>query len=392
MSSSSPATPDLLNMPSNRKIKVLETIRQGKIGGGETHVLDLVEQLDKEVYDPIVLSFTDGPMINRLHGMGIKTHIIETERPFDFFKWGQVKKLLEAEQVDILHAHGTRALSNTFWAAKALKLPIIYTVHGWSFHADQSPLIKKYRTLGEQFLISKADVTVCVSENNLQDGQRLFDMSRATVIKNGINLKKFNSGNVHKDIRAELGIAKETVLVGYIARITSQKDPITLLKAIAAVPAEVDLHFLLVGEGDLKEEALKFARQLKIMHRVTFIDFRQDVPDILNAIDIYCLPSLWEGLPIGLLEAMAMGKAIVATAIDGTKEVVNHMENGLLFPPMAADRLTEAFILLAKDKSLRNSLSSHARQSVQENFNLEHMTKQVEHLYQSVLSQVRQLI
>jgi glycosyltransferase involved in cell wall biosynthesis len=378
-------------MAVKRKIKVLETIRQGKIGGGETHVLDLVAQLDKEVYEPVVLSFTDGPMITRLHNMGIKTHVIATERPFDFLKWRKVKKILEAEQVDILHAHGTRALSNTFWAAKALELPIIYTVHGWSFHADQSPLIKRYRTLGEQFLVSKADVTVCVSENNLEEGQQHFDISRAKVIKNGINLNKFNSGNTYKDIRAELGIAKDTILVGYIARITVQKDPITLLKAIAAVPADVNLHFLLVGEGDLREEALRIASELNIMPRVKFIDFRQDVPAILNAIDIYCLPSLWEGLPIGLLEAMAMGKAIVATAIDGTKEVVNHMENGLLIPPMAADKLTEALILLARDESLRNSLSSKAQQTIQENFNLEHMTREVEILYQKVLPVAKQL-
>lgn len=368
-----------------RKIKVLETIRQGKVGGGETHVLDLMEELDKELYEPIVLSFTDGPMISKLRQMGIKTHVISTERPFDFTKWKKVKDLLKAEQINILHAHGTRAFSNTFWAAKQLELPIIYTVHGWSFHADQPFLIKTYRTLGEKFLINKADITVCVSDNNLMEGQQLFDMSRATVIKNGINLKKFDRMSSFKDIRAEFGIAKDTVLVGYIARITAQKDPITLLKAIAAVPSEVNLHFLIVGEGNMKEEALKLANELNILPRVTFVDFREDIPDILKAIDIYCLPSLWEGLSIGLLEAMAMGKAIIATAIDGTKEVIDHMQNGLLIPPMSPEKLAESFVLLATDKDLRDSLSSEAQQRIQENFNVEKMTRQVETLYQKVL-------
>lgn len=372
-------------MSVNRKIRVLETIRQGKIGGGETHVLDLVEELNKEQYEPIVLSFTDGPMISRLQEMGVKTHVIATEIPFDFTSWKKVKNFIEAEQIDIVHAHGTRALSNTFWAAKRLGLPIIYTVHGWSFHADQSPLMKTYRTLGEKFLISKSDVTVCVSENNLKEGQQLFDMSRATVIKNGINLDKFSRKNTYKDIRKEFGIPKDALLVGYIARITAQKDPITFLKAIVSVPAELNMHFLMVGEGDMKEEAVKLAEQLNILHRITFVDFRQDIPDILNAIDIYCLPSLWEGLPIGLLEAMAMGKAVVATAIDGTKEVVVHMENGLLMPPSSPETLAKSLVLLATDNNLRDILSFKAHQTIQEKYNVGNMTRQVEMLYQKVM-------
>lgn len=376
---------DYLNMFANRKIRILETIRQGKIGGGETHVLDLVEELDKELYDIVVLSFTDGPMISRLQEMGIKTHVIKTEKPFDFTKWQKVKKLLKAEKIDILHAHGTRAFSNTFWAAKKLGLPIIYTVHGWSFHADQPSLIKTYRTLGEKLLVGKSDITICVSENNLKEGQQLFDMPHGKVIKNGINLQKFNKGNSFKDIRAELGIAKDVILVGYIARITVQKDPFTLIKAIATLPDALNMHFLMVGEGDLKEEALQLAAELKVLPRITFVDFRQDVPDVLNAVDIYCLPSLWEGLPIGLLEAMAMGKAVVATAIDGTKEVIHHMENGLLIPPSSADKLAEAFALLATDEDLRSSLGTKAQQTIQEYYNVANMTRQVEKLYQQVL-------
>lgn len=348
-------------------------------------MLDLVEELNKEQYEPIVLSFTDGPMVSRLQQMGVKTHVIATEIPFDFTNWKKVKNFIEAEQIDIVHAHGTRALSNTFWAAKRLGLPIIYTVHGWSFHADQSPIMKTYRTLGEKFLINRSDVTVCVSENNLKEGQQLFDMSRATVIKNGINLDKFSRENTYKDIRKELGIAKDALLVGYIARITAQKDPITFLKAIVSVPAELNMHFLMVGEGDLKEEALKLAGQLNILHRITFVDFRQDIPDILNAIDIYCLPSLWEGLPIGLLEAMAMGKAVVATAIDGTKEVVVHMENGLLMPPSSPETLAKSLVLLATDNNLREILSFKAHQTIQDKYNVGNMTRQVEMLYQKVL-------
>src|SRR5690606_11521716 len=132
--------------------KILHAIRQGKIGGGESHVIDLVENLDRHVYESVVLAFTDGPMISRMKSLGVKTYIIPTERPFDITKWGEVGRLLDRERIDIVHAHGTRAHSNTFSSARRRKIPIVYTVHGWSFHPDQQPVLRWLRIRGERFL------------------------------------------------------------------------------------------------------------------------------------------------------------------------------------------------------------------------------------------------
>ena len=372
-------------MATRQKIRVLETIRQGAIGGGETHVLEVVRLLDKDQYEPIVLSFTPGPMVDRLRAMGITTHVIETEKPFNFLKWRQVKQLLQHERIDIVHAHGTRAGSNTFWAAKQLGLPVIYTVHGWSFHIDQQPLVLRIRQLGEKLLLAQASVTVCVSDSNYQDGLAFSDMRRAVVIKNGVDLTKYDPARTFTDVRAELGLPADRVLVGYIARITVQKDPFTLLRAIALLPADLPATFLLVGDGDLKAAAMQLAQELQLGPRVLFLAARQDIPDFLRALDIYCLPSLWEGLSLGLLEAMAMGKAVVATAIDGTREVVEDAVNGLLIPPQSPEKLAEALTKLITNEPLRRTLGREARQTVQTNFNAVTMTRQVEQLYQRVL-------
>ena len=371
-------------MPAQRKARILETIRQGTIGGGETHVLDLVHALNKELYEPIVLSFTPGPMVDRLQAMGIKTYVIPTEKPFDFFKWRQVKQLLKDEKIDVVHAHGTRAGSNTFWAAKQLGLPIIYTVHGWSFHVDQKSLVRKIRQLGEKLLINQADVTVCVSESNRQDGLAFSHMRRAVVIKNGVNLEKYNPERIFTDIRAELGLKPEQVLIGCIARITGQKDPLTFVRAAAAVPASLPATFVLVGNGDLKHAAVQLAKDLNLGARLLFLEARQDIPDFLRALDIYCLPSLWEGLSIGLLEAMAMGKAVVATAIDGTREVVQDGVNGLFVPPSSPEKLAETLSRLIADAPLRQRLGMAARQTVLQKFNSDTMTRQIEQLYQKL--------
>jgi len=124
---------NLFLMQHNRKIKVLEAIRQGEVGGGETHILNLVKHLDKEKFEPVVLSFTTGQMIDELNKMGIKNIVIPSTKAFDIKKWKQVKQLLLKEKIDLVHIHGTRANTNVFRPAQALKLPVIYTIHGWSF-------------------------------------------------------------------------------------------------------------------------------------------------------------------------------------------------------------------------------------------------------------------
>jgi glycosyltransferase involved in cell wall biosynthesis len=370
---------------SVKKIKILQTIRQGKIGGGESHVLDLVQELNKDRYESIVLSFTKGPMIQRMEELGIKTYVIETEKPFDKSKRQAVSDILVAENIDIVHAHGTRANSNTYYSAKNSSIPIVYTVHGWSFHKGQNFLIKNLRILSERFLVNKATITLCVSNSNLEEGRNLFNIKNARVIKNGINQHRFNPDGTYKDLRAELNIQGDEILVGYIVRVTLQKDPLTLIKAISLIDRSLKIKFLFVGEGDLLEDTKKLAAELNVNSKIIFLNFRQDVPNVLNAIDIYCLPSLWEGLPIGVLEAMAMRKAIIATAIDATKEIITSQQNGILVPVKSPQLLADALTLLANDASLRQTLGVNAAKTIADNFNVQKMTRQIEAVYDQII-------
>ncbi len=363
------------------KIRVLHTIRQGKIGGGETHVINLIEQLNKDRFESLLLSFTDGPMVDRMRELGIKTYIIKTERPFDISKWSLVEKIMIDEQIDVVHAHGTRANSNSFYGAQKRRIPLVYTVHGWSFHPDQNFVFKRLRMFGEAQLIKRSDLTICVSDSNLVDGKRHFKMDRATVIKSGIDMDRFDFMKKFTNVREQFRIEKGDIVVGYIVRMTKQKDPFTLIRAIALIPDDLPVKFLFVGEGDLKDDSIALAKKLKIYDRIIFSDFRQDVPDILNSVDIYCLPSLWEGLPIGLLEAMAMKKAVVATAIDGTQEVIRHMENGVLVPTSSPKLLAEALTMLIKRPDLLKTLGYNALQTIKKDYSIGRMTNQIEDVY-----------
>ncbi len=370
-----------------RKIKVLETIRQGKVGGGESHLVSLVDYLDKSAYEPVVLSFTDGPMINRLRQSGIKCYVISTEKAFNMNVWDQVKQIIKNEQIDIVHAHGTRAYTNVLWPAHSLNIPVMYTVHGWSFHEDQHVLIKRMRVFIENMLVNHAQLTISVSETNQSSGRRYMPGLSSVVINNGIDLHRFDPDRTYKDIRAEFGIPKDVILFGYISRITKQKDPIGMIDAFSRVLAHTkDIRLLMIGEGDLQEQAMERVKELALTSYVYFDNFRQDVPELLNGIDIYCLPSLWEGFPIGLLEAMAMGKAVIATNVDGSKEIIQSHNNGILIAPSDSSALSDAMVALCDDQRLRGKLQANAKQTITQKYNAATMTKTTEALYDSIFT------
>jgi glycosyltransferase involved in cell wall biosynthesis len=376
-------------MAQPKKIRILQGIRQGKIGGGEIYLMGLIDNLDKSRYEPVVLSFTDGPMVDHLKKQGIETHVIHTEKPFDIRIWKKVKKFIEEKDIDIIHAHGTRANSNLFWAAKKLKLPIIYTCHGWSFHVDQNPVVKKVRILSEEYLTSKMDVNICCSASSRDTGKKYFRNYDAKVIYNSVDAKKFNPYGQYKDIRKELGIAKDEIVIVSVARLTLQKQPLLLIRAFSEVSKKVpNARLLLVGGGELQDKVDALIASLNLGDRIICQSFRQDVPDVLAASDIFVLPSLWEGNPIALQEAMSMGKAVIGSHVDGTREIIQHKENGILIElENMEQQLVQELVTLCNDPSLRKSLQQQAINSIYGKYTVENLARQNEEVYEQLILQ-----
>ena len=364
------------------KVKVLEVIRQGQIGGGESHLLDLVTFLDKERFEPVCLSFTTGEMIHRLQSMGIQCYVINTTKPFDTKIQRQIVDLIRREQIEIIHAHGSRAASNMIWPARRLHIPLVYTVHGWSFHDDQRKLVRTLRQWSEKLICSLASQVICVSQSNADTGRESFGLKDAVIVENGINLVKFNPEGQFADLRTSFGFSPDDFVAGFIARCTKQKAPLDFLEAVRLAHAtHPNIKGLFVGEGDMDAEVDAFIAAHQMSDYVYRSPFRTDVPDLLHGIDAYCLPSLWEGLSIALLEAMAMSKAIVATPTDGTKEVIAHEDDGLLIPFSQPQALADVLVRLHDDPVLRRQCGEHARQLVARRFDAHRVSDIVSEIY-----------
>ncbi|MCE7862660.1 MAG: glycosyltransferase family 1 protein [Bacteroidetes bacterium CHB5] len=367
------------------EIRILHCIRQGQIGGGESHVLDLVKNLDRKRFICMVLSFTDGPMINRLHEQGIPAFVVPTRFPFDFRIWRSVSKVIVDNNIDVIHVHGTRAFSNCFISAKRINIPIIYTVHGWSFNDYQNIIRHKLTIAIEKYFTKVARVVINVSESNRETGCKVIPNLKSEVIQNGINTEIFNTGQQFKNLRKELNIEDNTTVIGFIARMTYQKDPLTLILAFhqlvqKKIP-EKKFLLLMIGDGEKKAGAIKLVNELNLTAMVRFESFRNDIPDLLNILDVFCLPSLWEGLPLSVLEAMAMKKIVVATAVDGTREIINHNINGYLFTPQNATELCKFLEEGSKTNSHNDNIRSNALKTIQEKFTLKCMIQKTEQIY-----------
>ncbi len=362
--------------------KILEVIRQGQIGGGESHLLDLIYYLDKQRFTPICLSFTDGEMIRSLESWGVKCYVIESQSPFDLSVQKRVKALMEDEHISLVHAHGSRAASNVLLPAKMLHLPFLYTVHGWSFHDDQKIVVKLLRAWSEKLICHNADTVICVSQSNAETGKLVFGLKSATIIENGINLDIFDRAKDFSDRRQLFGFSKDDFVIGFIARSTKQKNPLVFLDAIQmAHEVNPKIKGLFVGEGDMDLDVDMFIKSHKMEGYLYRSSFRTDVPEILNCVDVYCLPSLWEGLSIALLEAMAMGKAIIATPTDGTKELIRDNENGLIVDFDNPQQLASAIGKFYEDKKLFRRCSDNATLLIKERFDAKRVADSVMAIY-----------
>jgi glycosyltransferase involved in cell wall biosynthesis len=195
-------------------------------------------------------------------------------------------------------------------------------------------------------------------------------------VHNGIDLRPYKTVD-RLGARRQLGFQDSELLIGAIGRLAPQKGFVHLIRAMPQVLAAVpNARLVLAGDGPLERELKDEAVECGVAERVQFLGFRRDILELLTAFDIFALPSLWEGLSISLIEALAAGKPIVATDIDGNREVIDNLETGLLVPPADAGAFAAALLRLLTDRSLAERLAVNARLSAESRFSMERMVEQ----------------
>jgi glycosyltransferase involved in cell wall biosynthesis len=324
------------------------------------------------------------PASDLLTREGVPVHHLNRGR-FDPRILSDLVALARDRGARILHVHGYAAADFGRLAARRVGAALVLHEH----FAD--PRMPAYQAWADRLLARYTDRAIAVSRSTrdfLVD-ERFVPADRVRLIWNGAPLDEFAHPppGARESVRAELGLSAQTLAVGTIGRLSAQKGQRDLLEAAAQVTREFsDVRFVLVGDGDLRQELETQAVALGLGQQVVFAGHRSDVPAVLAAIDVLCISSTYEGTPLALFEAMAAGKPIVSTAVDGCREVLEHDRTGLLTPPGDPESLARALVRMRSDADLRRRLgASAAAESAR--YDIAECVRRIESLYDEVLAE-----
>ena len=280
----------------------------------------------------------------------------------------------------LIHCHAVIPTILCRIAIGGKRIPLVNTGHGW----PESRLFKVVNILK-----MTTDYQIAISTHLQKEFIRLgFPKEKVSVIYNSINPSDFN-GRAVDNVRQQLGANSSQILLGIVSRISEKRKGHSILfQALKQLITEFpNIRLAVIGDGSLKTELEKVVQNLELTDYVRFTGNRRDIPEIIASLDIVILPSLWEGLPVVLLEAMAAAKPVVATAVNGTIEVVQDGKTGILVSPNDSASLANGIRELLIDKNKAKSMGLAGRLFVKENFSSKEMVKKINSLYIKLLEQ-----
>lgn len=367
------------------KIGVLILLDILDLCGAENLATNIAINLKKtNIYNPVVcVTRTGGELEYRLNENNIKYVILGRLHRYEFHKFYRIKEIIGEENINLIHAHKP---GSNLWAGivgKLFGIPVISHLH-----THPRELGETSGAVISKIISAMSAKIICISELVRQEliREQGINPSKVVTIHNGIEFKNYEI-KPNTDLKAELGINADTTVIGIVAAFRKEKNhEMFLLAAREILDGNLNATFLLVGDGILRDQVERRAANLGIKDNCIFTGLRKDIPDILSIIDIGILCSLYEGMPLVVLEYMAASKPVISTDIQGVHEIIEDGKNGLLVPPGDFKTLAKKIERVSENKSLARSLGENGFNTVSEKFSEETMMNKIESLYEEVLS------
>ena len=372
------------------RITVLYPVTDLARDGAQRQLFELVRGLDKNRFRPILLTLRrGGPMEEEFGALpGVQVLSLERKGKYDFLCLLKVSRILRSMKIDVVQPFLTPATFFGLLPALWCRVPVkIVTERASRGNKHTGPGYRFY--LGaEDFLCRFCDWAV----PNSQAGgdylvQRGIEPSKVKVIYNGIDFSRLKPDREDvKKVRQRLGIPPGGKVVGMMARLFPVKNHIMFLQAAALVnKAMPETRFALVGDGPLRSRLEEYSNELGLNSKVVFFGEQRDAVNYLSAFDVATLTSDAEGCSNSLLEAMALGKPVVATDVGGNRELIRHGETGILVPPGNTQSFSEAVLELLRSSEAARVMGQNASETVRARFGLADMVREYESLYESGL-------
>lgn len=381
-------------MGEQRRIRVAHVITRMIVGGAQETVLLAAALADRSGFEPVVVTGpqtgSEGSLLEEAARRGVEVVLVpelvrEVDPRKDLAVVLALQRVLTRLGADVVHTNSSKAGIVGRVAARRAGVPrVVHTVHGWPFHDHQAaPVAAVWRTL-ERRAARLADRLVVVADADRVKGLAagVGRPEQYVTVRSGIELELYGpDASVRAQVRSELGLPPDARVMGAVNRLSPQKDPTTLVRAAAAVlRARPEARLLLVGDGPLRAEVEALVASLGVQGQVLLTGLRDDVPRLLRAMDVFVTASRWEGLPRTVLQAMATGLPVVATAADGVVDVVQQDRTGVLVRVGDAPALATGAGRLLDDPGAAGTLAAAAAQRLPE-FDARTMVQQLEALY-----------
>jgi glycosyltransferase involved in cell wall biosynthesis len=363
-----------------RPLRIAQMLESDGPGGAETVIIRLSTALRDRGHTvfPVGPTHRVGWLGARLRELGFEPDTFTIRRPLDWRCLRDLTRLLRARRVDVVHSHEFTMAVYGAAAARWLGVPHVISMHG-----SQYVTAKWRRRAALRWAFRSSAAVVGVSADTTAHLVRELAVPPALLrtIPNGVPYRAGDS----LAARRALGVRDDEVLVLAVGNLIARKGHALLIGALANVPPTVGTRWRLAiaGQGEERERLLALARERQVADRVSLLGQRADVPDLLAAADIFAMPSLWEGLPLALLESMFAGPAIVASRTSGIPEAITEGVEGLLTTPGDEGALCEALTQLLASAETRARLGAAARVRAQAQFSMERMTDAYETLYRA---------
>jgi glycosyltransferase involved in cell wall biosynthesis len=381
-------------MPRKRP-KLVHLITRLELGGAQQNTLYCIEHHDRERFE-VGLWAGEGGMLDAraraIERADVRilpwlVHPIAPARDAS----AVVRLASMLRDVDLLHTHSSKAGILGRAAAKLARLPgVVHTVHGWSFNDVQPAVTRRLYLEAERAAARLTDRIVCVARFDRDRGlaSGIGHDQQYRILRSGIDPSLYTApAGARERVRASIGATPDDVVVGSITNFKPQKGPLDLVEAARlARLRDGRLLFVVAGDGGLRSEVERAIAQADLRGAVHLLGWRDDVPELLAAMDVFLLTSLFEGLPRVVLQAIAASVPVVATDTGGVAEVVVHGESGLLVPPGQPEAAATAILALSGDAGMRARFAQAARVRLGEEFDIRRMVPDLEDLYEDVLA------
>ena len=364
-----------------RPLRVVHVAGSADWGGGERYLELLARHLDRDRFALSVVLPSEGPFAERLSRLAVPVHVADLGRLVAPSAIVRLAATLHRLRPDIVQSHGARSNFYARLAVALLPRPRhVSTVHNSLRDYPVSTLRRVvYRAMDRSTLPLTARV-LCVADTLARDYR-----ARVTVIPNGVDVNELDAARGDtRQIRRGLGLGAGPV-IGFVGRLTPQKDPMTFLRSVAAIRRELpSATGLVVGDGPLRADLELEMARLGLGEHCVFTGARSDVPALLDTMDVFVLSSVSEGFPFVLLEAMGLGCPVVATGVNGVTEIVQADISGLLVVPGDPASIASAVIDLLRRPERARALGAAGRARVADCFSVERMVRKTEQLYREI--------